>query len=157
MKQVLKKIMDFIYVSPLRLQQFKKLYPGEQVIAYGACKGITKIETSSVKHEKDWITASRGMFILSDKRVYMNKWMVPLDLVEDCKLQMYASGMVLTFAEKQGAHYQFGLQYDKNLLNQRVLDMTMSEEKMKYSFFSIALRVFVITMIIVELGRFIIK
>lgn len=144
MKHILKILIDMVYLFPFRINKFRNIYPNDNIIAYGACKGIKLDSEEDVKRGLNWALSKRGLFILSDNRIKLNDWIIELNNVEKAELVQYRSGMILKIKEKHGKYYQFGLQYTRELLRQDVLKIDLIDNKVRYSMFSIILRVILV-------------
>jgi hypothetical protein len=94
------------------------------------------------------VTARRAALILTTDKLVCGLWEIALSSIEQAQLVRFKSGLtrgfVLKVATTDGSHYQFGLQYDPVWENQTVLKFAPGDDKfirLKYSKFSIALRV----------------
>jgi len=148
MKAVIKAVMDMIYNAKGKVKKYKATFPEEEVVAFGACKGIQLNAESDVSRGTHWTTAKRALFILTDQKIVLGNWEIPLQGIEKSELMVYRSGMILKITEVEGRHHQFGLQYDKVLIDQNVLPIECVEGKMKYSFFSLFMRGFALFFLI---------
>ena len=141
MKHIVKILMDIIYLFPIQLTNFKRKNQQDKIVAYGACKGIRLESERDITRGLNWALARRGFFILSDKKIVLGDWEIDLTDIEKAELIEYRSGMVLKISVKDGKYYQFGLQYIRELLKQDVLEILLSNDRVKYSLFSIVIRI----------------
>lgn len=155
MKHIVKVLMDLIYLYPVKKRKFKKKYEKDIIIAYGACKGIKLESEEEVTRGVNWALSKRGFFILSDKRIVFNGWEIDIKDIEKSELLKYRSGMVLKLKARNEVYYQFGLQYIRELLKQDCLDIEIIDEKVKYSLFSIIIRIVLVINIILLIVKFI--
>lgn len=150
MKYFLKKLVDLVYMSPIKLNKFRKKYPKDKIIAYGGSKGIKLDSEEDVKRGVNWLTSKRSLFILSNQRIIAGNWEIDIESIKEAQLLCYGTGMVLKMETTKGEFYQFGLQYIKELLNQDKLEIKLTDSKVKYSLFSIILRAIAIIILIKE-------
>jgi hypothetical protein len=136
---------NLIYFVPLKVKQFKANEPNSQVLAAGATKARQFDKDVAVQYAAGWIAARRGTLILTDQKLVCGSWEIPLSTVNKAVLlrvkALFAKALVLKVSTTDGHHYQFGLQYDPVWETQTALKLTIEESKIKYSAFSIALRV----------------
>lgn len=151
MKYILKKFVDILYLYPIKLKAFRKNYTNEKVEAYGVCKAIKLESEDQVTRGLNWSLAKRGFFILSEERICVDDWMIIVDDIINAELLSYKSGMILKITIKNGSHYQFGLQYTKELLDQKVIDIKIIKEKVKYSTFSLIARILMVVCLFIIL------
>ena len=138
-------LINLIYLVPLAVSRFKAQEPNSQVLAAGATKARRLDEDSQIQHEAGWITARRGALILTQDKLVCGSWQIPLSTISDATLLrtkgILGEGLVLKVSTTDGQHYQFGLPYDPAWENQTALKLHVTEGKIAYSKFSVALRV----------------
>lgn len=144
MKHIIKILIDIIYLFPIKLRGFKRKNQRDKIVAYGACKAIKLESEEDVIRGLNWAFSRRGFFILSDTKIVMGDWEINVTDIEKAELIKYRSGMILKITVKNGEHYQFGLQYIKELLEQDILDIVLINSKVKYSLFSIVIRIILV-------------
>lgn len=136
---------NLLYFVPLKVRQFKANEPDAQVLVAGATKARQFDKDVTVQREAGWMTARRGALILTDQKLVCGSWQIPLSSVNKAVLlrvkTFFVKALVLKVSTADGHHYQFGLQYDPLWETQTALNLTIEESKIKYSGFSIALRV----------------
>jgi len=153
MKSILKIIVDIFYLFPLRIKKFKSKYPEEIILAYGGCKGIRLDSEEEVERGVNWILARRGFLTISDERIVLGDWIIELNNIEKAEVLMYRSGMILKVEEVGDVYYQFGLQFNRRLLKQDTLKIDVIDSKVKYSMFSVVIRVFIVLNLIYILAK----
>lgn len=148
MKHIIKVLMDLIYLYPFKIRKFKQSYPEDTIIAYGACKGIKLDSQEDVTRGINWALSKRGFFILTNKRIVLGEWEVEIGDIDKAELMKYRSGMVLKLEVRNNEYYHFGLQYIRELLKQDELEITIIDSRVKYSLFSIIIRVFLVAYLV---------
>ena len=149
---ILKKFTDFIYQTEGVKQKFLANYPSEKIIAADASKGIMSKENSEIKRGLDWVTSQRAVVLLTDKRIKCGKWDIPLEDILSAKLvkikTTYGLGQVLKIETIDNQNFQFGMQFNNEWIDQKTLPLTIEKGKVKYSLFSIIIRLILIGYII---------
>ncbi len=144
-------LVNRIFLVGRRINKFKEQYPDDQVIVAGGSKAIVS-EKEEVFRGKQWIFAKRAVLILSNKRLVCGSWEVNLNDIDKASIislrSFLAKGLVLKIRTKDDKNYQFGLQYDPLWIEQEVLDLEFSKDKIKFSLFSIIARLILIFYII---------
>lgn len=143
----MKRFVDLIY----RVNGVKRKYllnhPDEQVLAADGSKGVATHSNEDITRGLHWVTSQRAVVLLTNKKIVCGKWVIPLDQIEEAQLLKIASfmesGQVLKIKLKDGQHFQFGMQTNPDWTRQQVLPLVLEEGKLKYSAFSIAIRLFV--------------
>ena len=138
-------LTNLIYLVPLTVRRFKAKEPGSQVLAAGATKARRLDEDSEIQYEAGWITARRGTLILTQDKLVCGSWQIALSTIRHATLlrtrAFLARALVLKVSTTDGQHYQFGLQYDPAWENQTALKLSITDGKIKYSKFSVAMRI----------------
>ena len=149
---ILKKITDFIYGTGRIRRKYSTDHPNEKVLAADASKGIITKVNKDITRGLDWVTSQRAVVLLTDKRIKCGRWDIPLDNIATSKLvkinTAFGPGQVLKVTTKDQDNYQFGMQMNREWTEQTVLPLTLEKGKMKYSLFSIAVRLILIGYII---------
>ena len=146
--EILKKIVDFIYGTGRIRREYSAAHPGEKVVAADASKGIMTKGNTDIKRGFDWVFSQRAVIVLSDKRIKCGTWDIPLDNIVTSELvkisTTFGSGQVLKITTKDQYHFQFGMQINREWVEQTVLPLTLEKGKLKYSLFSIVIRLILI-------------
>jgi len=154
--KMMKGFVDLIYMTGRARRKYERNNPNEKVFAADASKGIVTENNQDIKHGLDWVTSQRAVILLTDKKIVCGKWTIILDAISDVKLSTYGSGQVLQIRTKDGTNYQFGMQKNPEWTNQQILPLTLEKGQVKYSFFSIIVRLILFGYIIYWLySRFI--
>lgn len=142
--EILKKITDFIYGTERVRRKFLFDNPDEQVFAADASKGIMTKSDSDIERGIDWVTSQRSVVLLTDKRLQCGQWDILLkDIISSELLKInttFGPGLVLKITTKDQNDFQFGMQMNREWTEQNVLPLTLEKGKLKYSLFSVALR-----------------
>jgi len=155
-------LTNLIYLVPLAVRRFKAKEPGSQVLAAGATKARRLDEDSAeIQYEAGWITARRGALILTQDKLVCGSWQILLSNISHATLlrtrAFLARALVLKVSTTDGQHYQFGLQYDPAWENQTALKLSITDGKIKYSKFSVAMRVILGIALVVWLIRLVVR
>jgi len=154
--KMLKRFVDFTYMTGRARRIFERNNPDERVLAADASKGIISENNQDIKHSFDWITSQRAVILLTDKKIVCGKWTILLDTISDTQLSTFGSGQVLKIQTKDGTNYQFGMQKNPEWTSQQILPLKLEKGQVKYSFFSIIVRLILFGYIIYWLcNRFI--
>lgn len=151
-KSFKKRMVDFIYPTNRVKRKYILKNPTETVLASDASKGIVTSKNKDIQRDVSWITAQRAVILLTDKNIVCGKWIIPLEDVRSAHLITFSSlftgkGQVLKIQTKD-EFYQFGMEYNPEWTNQSILPMTTEKGEVKYSTFSIILRVLIIGLLI---------
>jgi hypothetical protein len=145
---ILKRMMDFIYGTARVRRKYLAEHPDETVLAADASKGIMTKGDKDIRRGAGWVTSQRAVILLSDKRIKCGQWDIPLDHITSSELikinTTFGPGQVLKLSTKDQHHFQFGMQMNSEWTEQTVLPLTLAEGKLKYSLFSIAVRLFLL-------------
>ncbi|MEO0727634.1 MAG: hypothetical protein AAFZ63_24035 [Bacteroidota bacterium] len=146
--QLQKQITDFIYGTNRVRRKYEAKYPGETVLAADACKGTRVKGDGEIKRGANWVVSKRAVLILTNKNIVCGDWLIKLDDIEKATLVFFDSfwgaGQVLQIKTKEQLHFQFGMQRNPAWDGQNVLPLTIETGKLKYSWFSIIVRVLAI-------------
>ena len=149
---ILKKFTDFIYRTKQAKKEFLANHPTEKIIVADASKGIKSKGNSEIKRGLDWVTSQRAVVLLTDKRIKCGKWDIPLENILSAKLikinTTYGPGQVLKIETNDNQNFQFGMQMNNEWIDQKTLPLTIEKGKVKYSLFSIIIRLILIGYII---------
>jgi hypothetical protein len=144
----MKGLVDFIYRTGRARKKFERDNPNEIVLAADASKGVITKKDQDIQHGANWVTSQRAIILLTDKKIVCGKWVISLDEVSAVQLIKYGSGQVLKIQTNNGIHYQFGMHPNPKWTNQQILPLTLEKGQVKYSFFSIIVRLILIGYII---------
>ena len=105
-----------------------------------------------IKRGLDWVTSQRSVILLTDKRVKCGQWDIPLDNIASAELlkinTTFGPGQVLKITTKDQENFQFGMQMNHEWTTQKVLPLTFEKGKLKYSLFSIIIRIILLAIAI---------
>lgn len=142
--KVVKGLVDLIYGTGRTRKRFERENPNEAVLAADASKGIVTAGNQDIRRGVDWITSQRAVVLLTEKRIVCGKWTIPLDTISNAQLlsisSLLSSGHVLKIQTEDGMNYQFGMQFNPEWINQQALVLVLDKGQVKYSLFSIILR-----------------
>lgn len=160
--QLLKGLVDLIYGTERARRKFELDNPNEKVLAADASKGIVTTANQDIQRGLDWVTSQRAVVMLTEKKIVCGKWTIPLDTISKAQLlkinSLFGSGQVLKVQTTDDKNYQFGMQLNPEWTIQQRLPLTLEKGRLKYSAFSIIVRVIAVGSLIYWLyERFIIK
>ena len=136
----MKGLVDLLYRTGRARRKFERTNPGEKVWAADASKGVITQDDQAIQHGFHWVTSQRAVIMLTDKRIVCGKWTIPLDAITAAQLIKYGSAHVLKIQTKDGANYQFGMQVNPEWTNQHILPLLPEKERVKFSLYSIIMR-----------------
>ena len=150
--RILKKIVDFIYGTNRIRKKYSKNNPEEKILASDASKGIRTMENEELERGMDWVTSQRAVLILTDKKLNCGNWKINIDEIQNANLikikTIFGPGQVLKITTKNNDNYQFGMQLNEEWTSQSVLPLSIENGKIKYSNFSIAIRILLLLYLI---------
>ncbi|MEL6835168.1 MAG: hypothetical protein AAFY48_03240 [Bacteroidota bacterium] len=142
--QLQKQITDFIYGTNRVRRKYEAKYPAETVLAADACKGTRVKGEEQIERGAKWVVSKRAVIILTDKNISCGDWLIKLDDIEKATLVLFDSfwgaGQVLQIKTKEQLHFQFGMQRNPAWDSQDALPLTVEKGKLKYSWYSIIVR-----------------
>jgi hypothetical protein len=143
--QILKGLVDLIYGTGRVRRKFELDNPNEKVLAADASKGIATTTNQDIQRGLDWVTSQRAVVMLTDKKIVCGKWTIPLDTISIAQLikinSLFGDGQVLKVQTTDDKNFQFGMQLNPEWTNQQRLPLTLEKGQVKYSAFSIIVRV----------------
>ena len=151
--KLLKKLVDLVYMTGRARKKYERDNPDDKVFAADASKGVVKEENKEIQRGLDWVTSQRAVILLTDKKIVCGKWTILLDDISDTQLIKYGSGQVLKIQTKDGTYYQFGMQINPEWTNQQILPLKLEKGQVKYSLFSIIVRLILLLYLIYWLYR----
>jgi hypothetical protein len=141
LNRALRLITNGLYLVPWRVAQYQRQVPGAAVVVAGAAKGRQFRQAAPVQREMGWMTARRGVLILSERELCCGDWHIPLADIQEASLQSLAGGMVLKVTTVPGIYYQFGLSSDPAWQRQTVLPLVIEPRReLAFSKVSMGLR-----------------
>lgn len=142
--RLLKKLVDLIYGTRRVRQKYEHDNPDEQVLASDASKSIMTTTNQDIQRGLDWVASQRAVVLLTDKKIVCGKWSIPLDTVSTVQLlkinSLFGSGQVLKVQTTDNKNFQFGMQINPEWTNQQRLPLTLEKGQVKYSVFSVIVR-----------------
>jgi hypothetical protein len=142
---LLKRLVDFIYGTNRAKKKYQLKNPNEKILACDASKGIITNKNEHIEKGTKWVTSQRAIIILTEHKIVCGKWEIPIDTIKKIELfkikSLIADGMVLKIQTLEDKHYQFGMQMNDEWLNQKTISLTLEETKVKYSKYSIIVRI----------------
>jgi len=148
MSKISKRLVDLIYETRRVRTEFELNNPTEKVLAANASKGIVTTSNQDIQYGLDWVTSQRAVVLLTDKKLVCGKWTIPLDTISTAQLveikTLFGGGQVLKVQTADGKNYQFGMQNNPEWTNQELLPLTIEKGQVKYSAFSILIRLFIV-------------
>ncbi|NEQ27118.1 MAG: hypothetical protein F6K28_50545, partial [Microcoleus sp. SIO2G3] len=148
-----REIANACYLVSSRVRQFKKSFPEARVLAAGATRARKLQKDSPLQYEPGWITARRGVLILTETGLHCGDWTIPLNTIREATLSNVAGGSVLKIATADEQYYQFGLQQDPAWEQQKVLPLKIQKAELQFSTASVIMRLFVLAFSIASLLR----
>lgn len=148
LNSILRIFTDIIYLVPFKIRNFKKNNPDIQVLVAGATKARKMKSDSTPEYEQGWATARRSILLLATNGFHCGDWFIPLANVKDVKLHRITGGLLLKVSTNDDSFYQFGLQVNPAWEKQTVLPMRAEQIALKFSSFSIILRIILIAFFI---------
>lgn len=146
--EILKKIVDTIYRTNQVRRKYSKKNPDEKIWASDVSKGIRTKQNKDLERGIHWITSQRAVVLLTDEKLVCGKWVIKISEIKNAKIirikSIFGGGQVLKIQTLDDDHYQFGMQLNNEWKAQSVLPINIEDGKVKYSNFSIAIRVFIL-------------
>ena len=140
----MKRLVDCIYMTKRTIKKYEIDNPNELVSIADASKGIITKNNQDIQNGANWVTSQRAVILLTDRNIICGKWKISLETISTAKLYRYGSGQVLKIQTSDGTNYQFGMQINPEWTNQEILPLTLENVKVKYSLFSIIVRLMAI-------------
>lgn len=143
-------IGNAVFLMPFRRAAFRRENPGESILASGPSKLIVTDGDVPVRRGTDWVSATRGCFFLTDRRLLIGSWSLPLDQIVDARYVeggLLPKALVLKFSTVEGRHYQLGVAHDPAWFEQQALPLARDDAGIAHSAFSILARLAVVVLI----------
>ena len=122
----------------------------ESVIYKAWCKA-TNLEDSEPRYSQNWIVSKRAWFKMFGDRIECGNWTIPYEKVTKAIVyrtkQMFIPVTVLHLITNEGS-YQFGFNPWANPIKHLNIEYEEQEIRLKYSVFSIVIRVLLVLYII---------
>jgi hypothetical protein len=154
-------IVNLLFNVNGKIKAYLTANPQDTVLFAGAAKGVTYEESSGVERGLKWVAARRGVLLITKQAIIQGNLKISFEDITSADIIEFSSfftkAFVLRVNTKEGKQHQFGLTYDESLLNQSVLKLTASSEKVKYSLISIIARVVLIIFILNEIYQRFVK
>lgn len=137
---------------PWAIKSFKKNNPNTKIVAYGATKARLLKNDEEIKYGLGWIFSRRGTLILTEDKLICNDWQILISDIKKASILkfqgFFSKGLVLKIKTKDNKNYHFGLIDDPVWENQNVLLFEIDTQKIKYSWFSILVRILLLIWLI---------
>jgi hypothetical protein len=160
--QLLKRLVDLIYGTGRVRREFEQENPSEKVLAADASKGIVTSTNQDIQRGLDWVISQRAVVLLTENKIICGKWSIPLDTISTAQLlkinSLFGAGQILKVQTTDDKNYQFGMQLNPEWTNQQRLPLKYEKGQVKYSAFSIIIRIILVGYLIYWLyERFIVN
>jgi hypothetical protein len=146
--QIIKGLVNLIYGTRRARRKFERENPNEKVLAADASKGIVTTSNQDIQRGLNWVSSQRAVILLTEKKLVCGKWTIPLEDISKAQLlkinSLFGGGQVLKVQTAEGKNYQFGMQLNPEWDNQQHLPLTIEKGQVKYSAFSIIIRLIAI-------------
>jgi len=123
------------------------------------CKASQR-EDKEPRYSHNWVVARRGWFRIYTDRVACGSWTIPYSTVTEAILyktaQWFLPGRVLYLVTENGS-YQFGFNPWVSPQDYLNLDMEEKEMRIRYSPFSVSLRILLLVYVVYTLWRYFVK
>lgn len=148
LNQMMATLVNFFYRTTTLKKKYEEKHPNETVLVATASKGIVTTLEQSIQHGVSWLKAQRAVFMLTTEKIVCGKWCILLEDIERAELLKIRGGQVLKITTKDQQHYQFGMQHNQQIENQKHMPLIIKKGKVGYSFFSIVIRVILVLQIL---------
>lgn len=142
--QLLKGLVDLVYGTGRARRKYELDNPNERVLAADASKGIVTTTNQDIRLGLDWVLSQRAVIMLTEQKIVCGKWTIPLDTISAAQLSkhysLFGAGQVLIVQTTDNSNYQFGMQLNPEWTNQQRLPLTIEERQVRYSAFSVIVR-----------------
>ncbi|WP_242179512.1 hypothetical protein [Polaribacter marinus] len=148
LNKIMKSLVDFIYGTNRLRVKYELSNPNEKVFASDASKGIITNSNKDIVRGTNWVTSQRAVVMLTNSKIICGKWNIPINEIQSSQLikinSLFGGGVVLKIQTGNNENYQFGMQINPEWIEQKVLPLTFENGKVKYSIFSIIIRILAI-------------
>jgi hypothetical protein len=134
MANLLKTIVDFFYRTNAKRNRFEDKNK-VKTLAADAAKGIIIANSSEITRGSKWALSQRSIIFLTDKAVFCGKWNIPIESIDSASMvrfkSIFGGGQVLKIDTLDKKCYQFGMQVNNEWRNQKALNITFEDGKVK--------------------------
>ena len=134
MANLLKDIVDFFYRTNSRRNKFESKNK-VKTLAADAAKGIITVNNADITRGSEWVLSQRAIIFLTDKAVFCGKWNIPIESIDSASMvrfkSIFGGGQVLKINTIDKKSYQFGMQVNDEWRNQKALNITFEDGKVK--------------------------
>ena len=148
LNKIMKGFVDLIYGTSRKKKNYELSNENDKVFASDASKGIITKGNVDITKGTNWVNSQRAIILLTKSRIICGKWIIPIEEIESSELlkisSLFGDGMVLKIQTKDNINYQFGMQLNPEWTEQQILPLNLEKTKIKYSPFSIIVRLIAI-------------
>jgi hypothetical protein len=156
--ELLNKFVNIIYRTKRARQKYLKSYPSEKILAANATKGVRYLENQTMMKSTDWIGSQRAVLLLTNRKIVCGKWEIPLEDINNSELikikTLDGPGQILKISTKNQGYFQFGMQVNRQWDEQTALSLIVSKGKVKYSMYSIIIRIVFYGVLVYSIVRY---
>lgn len=149
---LIRKMTELVYFVAAKRRQFRNNHPDTPILLSAATKARQLDEDSEISRGTGWMFAKRATLVLTDRAIHCGEWRIPLETIDSARLVRYpglfSTGLVLKVSTADGAHYQFGMQYDPAWEEQTALDLTVEEAELGHTAYSVAVRLLLVATLV---------
>lgn len=146
-------IVNTLYLVPLQVNKFKKLHPDVEVVIADGTKARRVKPNGEAQYDLGWVTARRGVLMLTTKELVCGDWTIPLPGIQEATLLHISGGSLLKISTKDGLEYQFGMQRNPAWEKQKVFPLKIEEGVLKLSKLSVILRLLLLIWLAYIMGQ----
>jgi hypothetical protein len=146
-------IVNALYLVPLQVSKFRKQHPEEEVLIADGTKARKVVSNQEAKYELGWVTARRGVLMLTSSNLRCGDWIIPISNIQEATLLSISGGSLLKISTKDDDHYQFGMQRNPAWENQSIFPLKVEKGALKFSKMSLVLRVLILAWMIYITGQ----
>ena len=147
LNQLIKGFVDLLYGTRRKRRKYQKDNPGKTVLAADASKGIMTTNNQEIQRGLGWVASQRAVIMLTDNKLICGKWTIPLEAIKEAQLlkinSLFGGGQVLKIQTNDNKNYQFGMQLNSEWTTQQAFPLTLEKGQVKYSVFSVIIRLIV--------------
>lgn len=136
-------ISNLLFLVPLATARFRRANPGLAILIAGATKA-NQTGTSDVERGAGWITAYRGALIVTPEALVAGPLRILVPSITEARLLKVRGGYVLTVNPEGMPICQFGLPPDPRWESALPFPVTIEVGRVRYSLFSILVRVWLL-------------
>ena len=151
LNRLIRRLTNLLYFVRFQVKWYETNHPDSEVLIADATKAKKMDGNTEIRYEANWMVAKRAVLMLTPSKLVCGNWEIPLSEVEEATLlkvrQLLVTGYVLKVATSE-AHYQFGFQYNPAWEQQEHLPVEVKKGKIKYSVFSIIVRLILLAWLV---------